>query len=241
MALRLRGLASIGCREDTTRHRGCRDDARAGPHCGRCAAASSPSLVAAVLGAVGAGLLVERRPGAAARRPGRPDHHHAERAVDPAARRDRRRVHAARAPRSPTGRRSPTAFTCTGDGVSPALSWTGTPADASSLALVVRDRNAGGFVHWIVTGHRPVRAGHRRGRAARERRRGPQRRRHHRLDRPLPAGRQRRAHLRVRAPRPSGRGGPARRTRPASRPRPCSRRRPCERAVLTGTVTAGGG
>lgn len=35
--------------------------------------------------------------------------------------------------------------------MSPDLSWTGTPLDALSLALVVRDRDAGGFVHWVVT------------------------------------------------------------------------------------------
>jgi Raf kinase inhibitor-like YbhB/YbcL family protein len=45
----------------------------------------------------------------------------------------------------------PTQFTCAGDGVSPPLEWTGTPLDASSLALVVRDLDAGGFVHWVVT------------------------------------------------------------------------------------------
>jgi Raf kinase inhibitor-like YbhB/YbcL family protein len=49
----------------------------------------------------------------------------------------------------------PEALTCTGEAVSPALSWTGTPADAETLALVVRDRNAGGFVHWVVTGIDP--------------------------------------------------------------------------------------
>ena len=49
----------------------------------------------------------------------------------------------------------PAELTCTGASVSPALSWTGTPADATSLALVVRDRNAGGFVHWVVTGIDP--------------------------------------------------------------------------------------
>ncbi len=49
----------------------------------------------------------------------------------------------------------PVRFTCTGDELSPASSWTGTPLDASSLALVVRDRNAGGFVHWVVTGIDP--------------------------------------------------------------------------------------
>src|SRR5688572_19792812 len=44
---------------------------------------------------------------------------------------------------------------CTGEGVSPDLSWTGTPLDAVELALVVRDRDAGGFVHWVVTGIDP--------------------------------------------------------------------------------------
>ncbi len=45
----------------------------------------------------------------------------------------------------------PQELTCTGTGVSPDLSWTGTPSDAVTLALVVRDRDAAGFVHWIVT------------------------------------------------------------------------------------------
>ena len=46
----------------------------------------------------------------------------------------------------------PERLTCTADApVSPDLSWTGTPLDAASLAIVARDRDAGGFVHWIVT------------------------------------------------------------------------------------------
>lgn len=49
----------------------------------------------------------------------------------------------------------PDKLTCTGVAVSPDLSWTATPLDAVSLALVVRDRNAGGFVHWVVTGIDP--------------------------------------------------------------------------------------
>jgi Raf kinase inhibitor-like YbhB/YbcL family protein len=49
----------------------------------------------------------------------------------------------------------PEPFTCTGEATSPALSWTGTPADATTLALVARDRNAAGFVHWILTGIDP--------------------------------------------------------------------------------------
>jgi Raf kinase inhibitor-like YbhB/YbcL family protein len=49
----------------------------------------------------------------------------------------------------------PARFTCNGEGHSPALDWTGMPLDASSLALVVRDLDAGGFVHWVVTGIDP--------------------------------------------------------------------------------------
>jgi Raf kinase inhibitor-like YbhB/YbcL family protein len=45
----------------------------------------------------------------------------------------------------------PEHLTCSGSAMSPGLSWTGTPTDATSLALVVRDRNAAGFVHWVVT------------------------------------------------------------------------------------------
>ena len=47
-------------------------------------------------------------------------------------------------------------LTCTGTGVSPDLSWTDTPSDATTLALVARDRDEGGFVHWIVTGIDPT-------------------------------------------------------------------------------------
>ena len=50
----------------------------------------------------------------------------------------------------------PEQLTCRGAGLSPSLAWAGTPVDATSLALVVRDRNAGGFVHWIVTGIDPL-------------------------------------------------------------------------------------
>jgi Raf kinase inhibitor-like YbhB/YbcL family protein len=58
-------------------------------------------------------------------------------------------------PSFPDGGAIPERFTCRGDEVSPALSWSGTPLDASSLALVVRDRDANGFVHWVVTGIDP--------------------------------------------------------------------------------------
>lgn len=43
-------------------------------------------------------------------------------------------------------------FTCTGTDVSPSLSWTAAPAGTAEFALVVRDRDADGAVHWLVTG-----------------------------------------------------------------------------------------
>jgi hypothetical protein len=51
----------------------------------------------------------------------------------------------------------PDRLTCTAADapMSPDLSWTGTPPEAASLAIVVRDRNQGGFVHWIVYGIDP--------------------------------------------------------------------------------------
>ncbi len=45
-------------------------------------------------------------------------------------------------------------FGCTGKNVSPALSWSGVPAAAKSLALIMHDPDAptgvGGFTHWMV-------------------------------------------------------------------------------------------
>ncbi|MDP1820988.1 MAG: YbhB/YbcL family Raf kinase inhibitor-like protein [Acidimicrobiales bacterium] len=49
----------------------------------------------------------------------------------------------------------PPRFTCTGDGLSPSLRWSGTPSSVE-LALVVRDREVPEMVHWIVTGIDPV-------------------------------------------------------------------------------------
>ena len=49
----------------------------------------------------------------------------------------------------------PERYTCTGEAISPALQWTFAPPSAE-LALVVRDRDADGFVHWIVTGIDPT-------------------------------------------------------------------------------------
>ena len=56
----------------------------------------------------------------------------------------------------PDGGPIPEKLTCAGEDVSPDLSWTGAPAEAIELAIVVRDRNAAGFVHWVVTGIDPI-------------------------------------------------------------------------------------
>jgi Raf kinase inhibitor-like YbhB/YbcL family protein len=46
----------------------------------------------------------------------------------------------------------PKQFTCDGSNVSPALTWTGPPAGAKSLALIVDDPDApaGTWVHWVI-------------------------------------------------------------------------------------------
>jgi Raf kinase inhibitor-like YbhB/YbcL family protein len=44
----------------------------------------------------------------------------------------------------------PTRYTCDGDDVSPPLEWTGAPQATVSLALIVDDPDARGFVHWVV-------------------------------------------------------------------------------------------
>lgn len=49
----------------------------------------------------------------------------------------------------------PVVHTCDGAGTSPPLQWASTPP-AAELAVVVRDPDAGGFVHWVVTGIDPL-------------------------------------------------------------------------------------
>lgn len=49
----------------------------------------------------------------------------------------------------------PERYTCAGENVSPPLDWIATPP-AAELALVVRDQDAGGFVHWVVSGIDPL-------------------------------------------------------------------------------------
>jgi Raf kinase inhibitor-like YbhB/YbcL family protein len=46
----------------------------------------------------------------------------------------------------------PARYTCRGEDVSPPLLWTGVPAGTAELAVVVRDVDAEGFVHWVVAG-----------------------------------------------------------------------------------------
>ncbi len=51
-----------------------------------------------------------------------------------------------------TGQPIPERYTCDGDEVSPPLAIQGAPTDAVELAVVVRDPDADGFVHWVVAG-----------------------------------------------------------------------------------------
>jgi Raf kinase inhibitor-like YbhB/YbcL family protein len=46
----------------------------------------------------------------------------------------------------------PASFTCDGKDLSPPLRWSGVPARARELALVVEDSDADRFVHWTVLG-----------------------------------------------------------------------------------------
>ena len=48
------------------------------------------------------------------------------------------------------GETIPREFSCDGTNVSPPLAWTGIPAGAKALVLVVDDPDARGFVHWTV-------------------------------------------------------------------------------------------
>ena len=44
----------------------------------------------------------------------------------------------------------PREYSCQGVDVSPPLAWTGVPAGAAALVLVVADPDAGNFTHWLV-------------------------------------------------------------------------------------------
>lgn len=47
-------------------------------------------------------------------------------------------------------------YSCDGAGLAPQISWLDVPAGTQQLALVVRDPDAGGFVHWVVAGLDPA-------------------------------------------------------------------------------------
>ena len=44
----------------------------------------------------------------------------------------------------------PVKFACDGSDLSPALAWSGAPADTAAFALIVDDPDASGWVHWVV-------------------------------------------------------------------------------------------
>jgi Raf kinase inhibitor-like YbhB/YbcL family protein len=46
----------------------------------------------------------------------------------------------------------PRKYTCDSEDVSPPLTWSGVPAGTKTLALVVDDPDANGFVHWVAYG-----------------------------------------------------------------------------------------
>jgi hypothetical protein len=52
----------------------------------------------------------------------------------------------------------PDEYTCAGENVSPQLTWTNTPKEAKSVAIVVEDPDAskGTALHWLVTGIDPT-------------------------------------------------------------------------------------
>jgi Raf kinase inhibitor-like YbhB/YbcL family protein len=53
-------------------------------------------------------------------------------------------------PAFPPGGAIPRRHTCEGDDVSPRLRWTNPPAGTQAFALIVDDRTARGFVHWVL-------------------------------------------------------------------------------------------
>jgi Raf kinase inhibitor-like YbhB/YbcL family protein len=53
----------------------------------------------------------------------------------------------------------PEHFGCRGEDVSPPLVWEGVPAETVEIAVVVRDADAGGFVHWVVAALDPTTGG----------------------------------------------------------------------------------
>ena len=54
------------------------------------------------------------------------------------------------------GETVPDEFRCAGPTASPALSWTGVPADTKSLAVVLIDEDKPDYVHWVVANIDPA-------------------------------------------------------------------------------------
>jgi hypothetical protein len=50
------------------------------------------------------------------------------------------------------GGQIPDVHTCRGDDLSPPLFWSDVPSGTVEVAVVVRDLDAGGFVHWVIAG-----------------------------------------------------------------------------------------
>ena len=50
-------------------------------------------------------------------------------------------------------------YTCTGDNVSPAITWSNVPDGTVEIAIVMSDPDANGFVHWVVAGLDPLAGG----------------------------------------------------------------------------------
>lgn len=54
------------------------------------------------------------------------------------------------------GDKIPDSYRCAGPEVSPEVSWTGVPAEAKSLALVLVDEDAPDYTHWVVANIDPA-------------------------------------------------------------------------------------
>ena len=157
-----------------------------------------PARARALVGDRRRRLLGERRPLPPASRP-RPDHDHPEH-PGRSNRRTARRF-TLTSPSFADGGVIPTDFTCTGAGLSPDLAWTGTPADTASSPSSCATASANGYLHWVVTGIDPARAGFGEAGCPRAPSR-PRTGRRGRLAGALPAGGERPALLRADAPRP---------------------------------------
>jgi Raf kinase inhibitor-like YbhB/YbcL family protein len=55
-----------------------------------------------------------------------------------------------KSPAFPPGDSIPRRHTCEGEDVSPPLRWSAAPEGTAAFALIVADRDARGFVHWVV-------------------------------------------------------------------------------------------